>query len=351
MEKKQEFKRYLISQSETVHEALQKLDKLASDAVLFVVDAEDKLLGSITDGDMRRGFIKGFSLESPLTHFIYSSPKFIRSGENAISQIIEFRKKDIMIVPILDQNDCVINVLNLKHHTSYLPIDAVIMAGGRGERLKPLTDSLPKPLLPISDKPIIEYNLDRLKDFGIEDIWITVNYLADQIMDRFKDGAEKSINIQYVQETKSLGTAGALSLIDGLSHDTVLLMNSDLLTNINFEEFFLFFQEQKADLAVACISYQVNIPYAVVEEENFQIRGFKEKPTYTHFTNAGIYLMKREILDIIPKDERFDATDLMQKLIDSNKKVVAFPMLGYWLDIGKHEDYQKAQEDIKHIKL
>ena len=123
------------------------------------------------------------------------------------------------------------------------------------------------------------------------------------------------------------------------------------MTNINFEEFFLFFQEQKADLAVACISYQVNIPYAVVEEENFQIRGFKEKPTYTHFTNAGIYLMKREILDIIPKDERFDATDLMQKLIDSNKKVVAFPMLGYWLDIGKHEDYQKAQEDIKHIKL
>lgn len=351
MEKKQDFKRYLILQNESVHVALQMLDNLASDAVLFVVDAEAKLHGSITDGDMRRGFIKGLNLESPLINFIFTSPKFIRSGENAISQIIEFRKKDIMIVPVLDQNDCIINVLNLNHHTSYLPIDAVIMAGGRGERLKPLTDAIPKPLLPIADKPIIEYNLDRLKDFGIEDIWITVNYLADKIIDKFKDGADKSINLQYVQESKSLGTAGALSLIDGFSHDTILLMNSDLLTNINFEEFFLFFQEQKADLAVACISYQVNIPYAVVEEDNFQIKGFKEKPTYTHFTNAGIYLMKREMLENIPQNEFFNATDLMQKLIDTHKKVVAYPMLGYWLDIGKHEDYQKAQEDIKHIKL
>jgi NDP-sugar pyrophosphorylase family protein len=256
-----------------------------------------------------------------------------------------------MIVPVLDQNECIVNVLNLKHHTSYLPIDAVIMAGGRGERLRPLTDSVPKPLLPISGKPIIEYNLDRLKDFGIEDIWISVNYLSEQIMDRFKEGADKSMNLKYVQESNSLGTAGALSLIDGFSHDTILLMNSDLLTNINFEEFFLFFQEQEADLAVACISYQVNIPYAVIEEDNFQIKGFKEKPTYTHFTNAGIYLMKREMLEYIPKNEFFNATDLMQNLIETHKKVVSYPMLGYWLDIGKHEDYQKAQEDIKHIKL
>jgi dTDP-glucose pyrophosphorylase len=351
METKEDYTRYLIQQEESVHRALQLLDKLASDAVLFVVDQDLVLLGSITDGDLRRGFIKGLSLENPLKDFIYTSPKFIREGENAIAQIVEFRKKDIMIVPVLDDQHHVIRVLNLKHHKSFLPIDAVIMAGGRGERLKPLTDSTPKPLLPIANKPIIEYNLDRLKDFGITDVWITVNYLGDQIKERFKDGSEKLLNLKYVEETKFLGTAGALSLIEGFSHDTVLLMNSDLLTNINFEEFYLFFQEQEADLAVACISYQVNVPYAVVETEDFQIKGFKEKPSYTHFTNAGIYLMKREWAENIPQDQFFNATDLMQNLIDQGNKVVAFPMMGYWLDIGKHDDYRKAQEDIKHIKL
>lgn len=351
METKEEYKRYLIQHEASVHTALQMLDKLASDAVLFVVDKECTLLGSITDGDLRRGFIKGLSLENPLNDFIFTSPKFIREGENAIAQIVEFRKKDIMIVPVLDEKHHVVQVLNLKHHKSFLPIDAVIMAGGRGERLKPLTDSTPKPLLPIANKPIIEYNLDRLKDFGITDVWISVNYLGDQIKDRFKDGRDKSLNLQYVEESKFLGTAGALSLIQGFSHDTILLMNSDLLTNINFEEFYLFFQEQEADLAVACISYQVNVPYAVVETENFQIKGFKEKPSYTHFTNAGIYLMKKEWAQSIPQDQFFNATDLMQQLIDAGKKVVSFPMMGYWLDIGKHDDYLKAQEDIKHIKL
>jgi dTDP-glucose pyrophosphorylase len=351
METKENYQRYLIGQHESVHRALQMLDELASDAVLFVVNQDLVLIGSLTDGDLRRGFIKGLTLSNPLMDFIFLHPKFIREGENALAQIVEFRKKHIMIVPVLDHQNKVIRVLNLKHHKSFLPIDAVIMAGGRGERLKPLTDSMPKPLLPIAGKPIIEYNLDRLKDFGISNVWLTVNYLGEQIKDRFKDGSDRSMCINYVEEADFLGTAGALSMIEDFSQDTVLLMNSDLLTNINFEEFYLFFQEQKADLAVACISYQVNVPYAVLETDHFQIKGFKEKPSYTHFTNAGIYLMKKSWAESIPKDQFFNATDLMQNLIDAGKNVVAFPMLGYWLDIGKHDDYQKAQEDIKHIQL
>jgi dTDP-glucose pyrophosphorylase len=351
METKEDYTRYLIQQEESVHRALQLLDKLASDAVLFVVDQDLVLLGSITDGDLRRGFINGLGLDKPLKDFINTSPKFIREGENALAQIVEFRKKHIMIVPVLDHQQKVIQVLNLKHHKSFLPVDAVIMAGGRGERLKPLTDSMPKPLLPIAGKPIMAYNLDRLKDFGISNVWVTVNYLGGQIKEYFKDGSDRLMCINYVEEENFLGTAGALSLVEGFAHDTVLLMNSDLLTNINFEEFYLFFQEQKADLAVASISYQVNVPYAVLETDHFQIKGFKEKPSYTHFTNAGIYLMKREWAESIPKDQFFNATDLMQNLIETGKNVVAFPMLGYWLDIGKHDDYQKAQEDIKHIQL
>ncbi|MCH8491377.1 MAG: NTP transferase domain-containing protein, partial [Oceanicaulis sp.] len=237
------------------------------------------------------------------------------------------------------------------HQKSYLPIDALIMAGGRGERLKPLTDKVPKPLLPVGTKPIIEHNVDRLNTFGIDDIWISVRYLGNQIEDFFKDGNEKALRIKYVWEDAPLGTAGALTLVDGFIHDHVLMMNSDLLTNIDFEDLYLYFEDQQADFAVACIPYLVNVPYAVMETEGKLVKGFKEKPTYTHYSNAGIYLMKKEVIKMIPPNIPFNATDLMDLLIKEGKKVVAYPIIGYWLDIGKHEDYQKAQIDIKHINF
>ena len=245
----------------------------------------------------------------------------------------------------------IINVVNFRHQKSYLPVDALIMAGGRGERLLPLTDTTPKRLLKVGEKPIIEHNIDRLNTYGIDDIWISVRYLGQQLVDYFQDGSEKALRINYVWEENALGTAGALALVEGFIHDHVLMMNSDLLTNIDFEHLYLFFEEQHADFAVACIPYQVNVPYAVMEMQDKLVTGFKEKPTYTHYSNAGIYLMKREVLECIPKNQAFNATDLMELLIQSNKKVVAYPLVGYWLDIGKHEDYQKAQLDIKQIKF
>ena len=245
----------------------------------------------------------------------------------------------------------IIDVVNFKYQKSYLPIDALIMAGGRGERLRPLTDTIPKPLLIVGDKPIIEHNIDRLKVFGIDEIWISINYLGDQIVDYFRDGSDKSLNINYVKEKNALGTAGALSLINKFSNDYVLLINSDLLTNIDFEDFFIFFKDNNADFAVACIPYQVNIPYAVMETDNKLVTGFREKPTYTHYSNAGIYLMKKEIVKKIPKESKYDATDLMQELIEGGFRVVSYPLVDYWLDIGKHEDFKKAQIDISRIKF
>ena len=260
-------------------------------------------------------------------------------------------KKFFTIFPVVDAQMKIINVVNFRHQKSYLPVDALIMAGGRGERLKPLTDNTPKPLLKVGDKPIIEHNIDRLNTYGIDDIWISVRYLGNQLVDYFKDGSEKALRINYVWEENALGTAGALALVDGFIHDHVLMMNSDLLTNIDFEDLFLFFEEHEADLAVACIPYQVNVPYAVMETNGKKVTGFKEKPTYTHYSNAGIYLMKKEVINKVPKNETFNATDLMEKLIQEGKKVVAYPLVGYWLDIGKHEDYQKAQQDIKQLKF
>ena len=345
------YHKHLAHIDTSIRQALEILDKLASDAILFLVDDENKLLGSLTDGDLRRGFIKGLAFEDHLSKFIQPNPKFIQQGKYNLKEIIALRDKFFTIFPVVDAEMKIINVVNFRHQKSYLPVDALIMAGGRGERLKPLTDNTPKPLLKVGDKPIIEHNIDRLNTFGIDDIWISVRYLGEQLVDYFKDGSEKALRINYVWEENALGTAGALALIDDFIHDHVLMMNSDLLTNIDFEDLFLFFEEHEADLAVACIPYQVNVPYAVMETNGKKVTGFKEKPTYTHYSNAGIYLMKKEVINKVPKNETFNATDLMEKLIQEGKKVVAYPLVGYWLDIGKHEDYEKAQQDIKQLKF
>jgi len=345
------YTKHIININSTIREALQRLDELASDAILFLVDDFNQLLGSLTDGDLRRGFIKSLGFDDHLSQFIQPNPKFIQQGKYNLKEIIALRERFFTVFPVVNSQMQIINVVNFRHQKSYLPVDALIMAGGRGERLKPLTDTTPKPLLNVGERPIIEHNIDRLNTYGIDDIWISVRYLGQQLVDYFQDGSEKALRINYVWEENALGTAGALALVDNFIHDKVLMMNSDLLTNIDFEDLYLFFEEQQADFAVACIPYQVNVPYAVMETQDKIVTGFKEKPIYTHYSNAGIYLMKKEVIDLIPKSETFNATDLMELLIQEGKKVVAYPLVGYWLDIGKHEDYQKAQQDIKQIKL
>lgn len=335
----------------TIPEVLKQLDKLALDAILFLVNDNNNLLGSLTDGDLRRGFIKGLGFNDHLSKFIQPYPKYIQQGNFNLKEIIALRERYITVFPVVNAQMQIINVVNFRYQKSYLPVDALIMAGGRGERLKPLTDTTPKPLLKVGDKPIIEHNLDRLNRYGIDDIWIAVQYLGQQLVDYFQDGSDKALRINYVWEKKPLGTAGALALVDGFIHEHILMMNSDLLTNIDFEDLYLFFNELNADFAVACIPYKVNVPYAVMETQDNKIIGFKEKPSYTHYSNAGIYLMKKEVINLIPRNEVFNATDLMWKLIREDKKVVAYPLVGYWLDIGKPEDYIKAQEDYKHITL
>jgi dTDP-glucose pyrophosphorylase/mRNA-degrading endonuclease RelE of RelBE toxin-antitoxin system len=345
------YKDHLILSGSKVKEALLALNELSQDAILFVVDIDDKLIGALTDGDVRRGLLKGFTIDSIIDEIIQDNPRYITKGENNLNKIIEYREGDFRIVPIVDENRKVVNVINFRNIKSYLPIDTVIMAGGRGQRLQPLTDTVPKPLLKVGDKAIIEHNLDRLALFGIDDFWISVKYLGEQIENHFGDGKAKNVKIEYVWENEPLGTIGAVSQIKNFEHDYVLVTNSDLLTNIDYEQFFLEFVKQDADLAVLTIPYQVNVPYAVLETNDGNVKSFKEKPTYTYYSNGGIYLLKKEMLEFIPKDTFFNATDLMEKLIKNNLKVISFPFSGYWLDVGKHEDFEKAQIDIKNIKM
>ena len=345
------FEKHLILDDATVFEALAKLDFLAADAILFVIDSERKLLGSLTDGDVRRGLLKGFKTDQSVKDFIQKNPKFISKTNYSLEDIIKFRNGNFKIIPILDDFGKVINVINFRLFKSYLPVDAVIMAGGRGERLKPLTDSIPKPMLKVGDKPIIEHNIDRLINFGIDDFWISIRYLGDQISDYLGDGKVKGVEINYLNEDFPLGTIGAVGKIQDFKHNIVLVTNSDILTNINYEDFYLSFVNSGADLSVVTIPYDVSIPYAVLETDNEFVVSFKEKPTYTYFSNGGIYLIKKEILRLIPEDSRFDATELMEEIINKGGKVHSYPLHGYWLDIGKHEDFKKAETDIKHINL
>jgi dTDP-glucose pyrophosphorylase len=345
------YKDHLIQTECTIKQALNVLNELSLDSILFVVDDKDKLIGSVTDGDIRRGLLNNFDLESQIVNIIQANPKYIRKRNYTINSIINYRENNFRVIPVLDDNDTVINVINFRYIKSYLPVDAVIMAGGLGQRLRPLTLDTPKPLLKVGSKPIIEHNIDRLAMFGIDDFWISVKYLGEQIQNYFGNGASKNISIEYVWEDEPLGTIGAVSKIENFSHDYILVTNSDLLTNIDYEQFFLEFINQNADLAILTIPYNVSIPYAVLESHMGKVRGFKEKPTYTYFSNGGVYLMKKEMLNYLPKNYFYNATDLMEALIHNGHKVISVPFNGYWLDIGRHEDYEKAQMDLSFIKF
>ena len=224
------------------------------------------------------------------------------------------------------------------------------MAGGRGKRLSPLTDTVPKPMLRLGDKPIIEHNIDRLISFGIKKIYISVKYLGEQIVNYLGDGSQKGIRIEYVWEDEPLGTAGALALMNNLSTEHILLMNSDLFTNVNFESLYLKLINERADMAVASTEYKVDIPYAVFETQEGRVTNFKEKPSFIYHSNAGIYILKRSLIATIEKGKYCDITDVMERLVAEGGKLVYDPIIGYWIDIGKTVDYEHAQEFIKHLQ-
>tara|TARA_R110001599_G_scaffold103416_3_gene263277 strand:- start:28045 stop:29091 length:1047 start_codon:yes stop_codon:yes gene_type:complete len=345
------YRDHLIRKGTAIKDALPMLDTLSSDAILFVVDDSDMLIGSLTDGDVRRGLMKGLGTSNLVDEIIQLNPRYIDKNNYSIEQIIQYRKDSFKVIPVTDSLRKVINVINFSYVRSYLPVDTVIMAGGRGTRLKPLTDKIPKPLLVVGNKPIMEHNLDRLRKFGVDDFWISVHYRGEQIEDYFGNGADKQVNIEYVWENKPMGTIGAVSLIDNFKHEYLLVTNSDLLTNMDYEDFFLNFIESDADMAVATIPYSVDVPYAVMETSNNHVISFREKPTYTYYSNAGIYLIKKELLKMIPKDLFYNSTDLMQEVIEKGLKLVSYPLRSYWLDIGKHEDFQKANSDINHLEF
>lgn len=342
--------KYIIPSSATLNDALIALNNLSGDVLtLLVIDQTGKMLGTLTDGDVRRNLIVSKDLQTSITEAMNVHFKYATQNHTDVRFIHDMREAGVILLPVLDENKKIVTLYNLKKLRSVLPIDAVLMAGGKGERLRPLTERIPKPLLPVNGKPIIDYNIERLIHFGVNHISVTVNYLKEQIEEHFSKPIE-NVQIQCVPEPRFLGTIGSLSFIENFNNDTILIMNSDLFTNIDYEEFFLHFKDHQADMSVASVPYTVNIPYGIFELEGRDIKGVVEKPTYNYYANAGIYLIKKDLLKLIPRDTFYNATDLLKNLIENGYNVIRFPITGYWLDIGNHSEYAKACDLIHHIK-
>ena len=342
---------FLISHKASILDALKTIDKYSinNSRIIFITDDNGKVIGSVSDGDCRRGFIKGKQLNSPVSEIMRTDFTYIKKGHYDTALIEKIHALGLKYVPELDEDGYFWSLKDFTDGKSFIPVDAVLMAGGRGERLRPLTLETPKPLLKVAGKPIIDYNVDNLMRYGVEHINVTVNYLHEQLEDHFKAPINGQ-KVQCVCEGKYLGTIGSLEIIKEWYNDTILLMNSDLFTNIDFESFYIHFKKHNADMSVAAVPYNVNVPYGVFELENTrELKGINEKPSYYYYVNAGIYLIKRELLSIIPPNSFFNATDFMEKLIKLEKRIIRFPVTGYWYDIGKPEDFRNVQEFARNI--
>jgi dTDP-glucose pyrophosphorylase len=342
----------LIKQSASINEAINLINKIGQDKTsLFVMDG-NKLVGSVTDGDIRRGLINGYSINDTIMKTANTTFKYLLKSDLNYQSFKKFREAGIRYVPILNADKTLVEIFDLEKQMGQLPIHAFLMAGGEGQRLRPLTEHVPKPLLKVGGEAIILRNIKRLKKYGITEITIAVKYLADKIISEIGNGEQWGVNINYILEKEALGTAGALSLQKVFGHETILLMNSDLLTNIDFEDLYDAHLKAVSSITVATIPYRVDVPFAVFElDDNRKVRGFKEKPTYNYEANSGIYLLKKSVVTHIPMNEKFDATDLMEKIIAQQEIVITYPITSYWLDIGRMSDYDKAQNDIHQIKF
>jgi dTDP-glucose pyrophosphorylase len=349
------FQAHIIADRFSIRQALARLDQIAvKDNVLFIVDENGVLKGTISDGDIRRGLLKDLDVNALAIQAARQNFRFVQFEEGAsyTEAIKQFKKQGIRLVPLVDKDFKLIEIIDAEIYKENWPVDVFLMAGGKGERLMPLTKDCPKPMLLIGNKPIIEHNIDRLVAIGAKNFTLSINYLGQQLIDYFGDGQAKNVTIAYVQESQPLGTLGSISLATGFRHDTVLVMNSDLLTDMDFEGFFNEFVSTNADMCVASTPYDVDIPYAVFDMAvGNQIRGLQEKPKFTYYANAGIYLLKKSALNLVPYNQYYNATDLIEAIIAKGGSVLSYPILSYWLDIGKMPDFIKAQEDIKHLKL
>jgi dTDP-glucose pyrophosphorylase len=341
--------RYYINELSTIIDALRRLNELSGGVMtLIAVDQDGVMTGTLTDGDVRRALLGGAQLTDPITVAMRRSFAAMRGKRPDVEAMKQARAKGIKLLPLLDDDGRVIEAYDLNVTRSVLPLRAILMAGGKGERLRPLTLATPKPLLEVGGKAIIDYNIEALARVGITDVTVTTRYLADMIALHFANPVA-GVKVKCVKEEHPLGTIGAAALVPH-SHPAgdTLVMNSDLLTTISFEDMYLRHTSENAAITVAAVPYAVSVPYAILATDGPRVTSIEEKPTYSHYANAGIYIVANRLLDALPADERVDATDLIGQAIAAGEKVVYFPINGTWIDIGTPTDFRLAQDLMRH---
>ncbi len=340
--------KHIIRDNDSILTALRRLNELSGEVMtLLVTDTDGKLLGTVTDGDIRRALIRGEKPESAVSEAMNTRFTALTAATDA-EAIRRARSKGLRLLPIVDPEGRVESMLDLTKQDTALPLSAILMAGGKGERLRPLTLKTPKPLLEIDGRPIIDYNIRNLARAGVKDVSVTTRYLADQIEAHFAKPVF-GINVKCVREEMPLGTIGSAALVKReSSFSDTLVMNSDLLTNVSLEDMYLRHREEGADVTIAAIPYTVSVPYAILATEGPLVTAIREKPAYSHFANAGIYIFSNRMLDTLPTDARSDATDAIEQAIAEGKKVVYYPLNGTWIDIGSPADFRHAEELMRH---
>ncbi|NQZ58269.1 MAG: CBS domain-containing protein [Lentisphaeraceae bacterium] len=333
----------LITPQTPINQAVKHMDSEAA----MVIDPQGRLIGLITDGDIRRAFLAGAALDTPVSEIMTSNPITVpqKTSPMAITALMMQRK--IRHLPVVDQDGQPVALELLKNKLEdFEPAGAVVMAGGKGTRLRPLTLNTPKPLLKIGDQTILDNILQNLQQNGIKDVVLTVNYMAEQIQKHVGNGERHKLSVNYVQEEQELGTAGGLTLLENKPKASFLVMNGDLLTELDYRSLINFHRNNNSKMTVCVRRHKIQVPYGVVEmsDNKLNINKIVEKPQHEFLVNAGIYMLEPEVLDLIPKGQFFDMVSLMNAVSKNNWDVAAFPVLEYWKDIGQHEEIKEARQ-------
>ena len=353
-----------VSLTSTIHDAVVRIDQSAI-GIALVVDGDRRLLATITDGDIRRALLAGIDFSQPVQLLLDERPEWapqipttapIGSAPSLLLDLMS--RHTLRHVPLVDAHGRVVEIALLSDFIKTLepPMRALVMAGGFGTRLRPLTDELPKPMLPMGGRPLLEVIVQQLHQAGIRHVSIARHYKGDQIEQHFGDGRRFDVDIQYVDEDQPLGTAGALGLLSNSTDalkgdDPLLVVNGDILTQVNFAAMLDFHRSNNAELTLAVRPFEIQVPYGVVDTDGVMVRGVDEKPVIRNFINAGIYLLNDRICRLVPPGEPYDMTQLIGRAIAEGLRVISFPLREYWLDIGQSEDYARAIADVKEGKV
>lgn len=334
----------------SIREAIRILDKSAIQIVLVVGDG-NRLFGTVTDGDVRRGILKGLSLDEPVRGIMNATPTVARLDEAREAILAMMRRTRLHHIPVVDADRCVVGLETLDEmiQSRSRGNRVVLMAGGLGSRLRPLTDDRPKPMLAIGNKPLLETILENFIEYGFDRFYISVNYMADVVRSHFGDGKRWGVEICYLEEDQKLGTAGALSLLPEKPVEPLIVMNGDLLTKVNLSQLLDFHASHQVQATMCVREYDFKVPYGVVEFDGHRIKRIDEKPVHRFFVNAGIYVLQPAALDQIPANTYFDMPTLFEKLIAQGHSTAAFPIREYWLDIGHVADYERANGEFKQV--